>query len=102
MATNFDLKFSNSFYQDFSNIVLYIQNELKNTLAAENLIEKVDIEINKRTTDPTIYQGFLTPNNNKYYKIYINNFIIIYTITKSTITIRRMIYNRRNLDELLG
>lgn len=48
MTTNFDLQFSNSFYKDFADIISYIQIELKNTVAAENLIEKVDVEINKR------------------------------------------------------
>lgn len=101
MATNFDLKFSNSFYQDFSSIISYIQNELRNTIAAENLVEKIDTEINKRLKNPKNHQLFLTPNNNKYYRIYVNNYIIFYTVTDNSMIVRRIIYFKRNLDELL-
>lgn len=101
MATNFDLKFSNTFYQDFSNIISYIQNELKNVIAAENLIKKVDIEINKRLKNPNNFQVFLTPNKNKYYRIYINNYVILYTINNDTMVVRRMYYHKRNFEELL-
>ena len=101
MTTNFDLRFSDNFYKDFSNIISYIKNELGNTIAAENLIEKVDIEINKRLSNPQDFQVFLTPNQNKYYRIYINNFIILYTVTNTDMIVRRIIYYKRNLDELL-
>ena len=101
MATNFDLKFSNSFYQEFSDIISYIQYELGNVIAAKNLIEKVDAEINKRLENPMDFQVFYTPNHNKYYRIYINNYVILYTITNSTMIVRRMFYYRRNIDELL-
>ena len=101
MATNFDLKFSNSFYDDFSNIISYIQNELGNVIAAENLIEKVDAEINKRLKNPRNFQVFLTPNKHEYYRIYINNFVIFYTVHDTDMVVRRMIYYRRNFDELL-
>ena len=100
MATNFDLKFSNSFYLDFSDIISYIQNELKNIVAAENLIEKVDIAINKRLKNPKDFQVFLTPHHNEYYKIYINNYVIFYTVKDTTMIVRRMIYSKRNNDEL--
>lgn len=100
MATNFDLKFSNTFYQDFSNILSYIQNELENIIAAENLIEKVDTEINKRLKNPMDFQVFFTPNQNEYYRIYINNYVIFYTISNNTMIVRRMFYHKRNFDEL--
>ena len=101
MATNFDLKFSDSFYKDFYNILSYIQNELGNAIAAENLIEKVDEEINKRLNNPKDFQIFLTPNQNEYYRIYINNFIIFYTVTNTDMVVRRIVYYKRNFDELL-
>lgn len=101
MTTDFELQFSNSFYTDFADIISYIQIELKNTVAAENLIEKVDIEINKRLKNPKDFQVFFTPNNNEYYRIYINNYVIFYTIKDKTMTVRRMIYYKRNYDELL-
>ena len=71
-----------------------IQNELKNTIAAENLIEKVDTEINARLKNPKDFQVFLTPNNNEYYRIYINNYVIFYTIHNNTMVVRRMFYFR--------
>lgn len=101
MTTNFDLQFSNSFYKDFADIISYIQIELKNTVAAENLIEKVDVEINKRLKNLKNFQVFFTPNHNEYYRIYINNYVIFYTIKDKTMTVRRMIYYKRNYDELL-
>lgn len=102
MTTNFDLKFSNSFYQDLSSIISYIQNELKNTVAAENLIELIDSEIKKRLNNPKNFQVFLTPNNNEYYRIYVNNYVILYTITNSTMVVRRLLYYKRNIDKLFN
>ena len=42
------LKVLKTFYNDFERIILYIKYELKNIIASNNLLNKVEKEINNR------------------------------------------------------
>lgn len=101
MTNRFEVRYSPTFYNDFERIILYIKYELKNVIAANNLLNKVEKEINHRLENPLGYEKYKTKAGNIYYRIYIKNYIIFYTVSDNTMVVRRMIYKKRNLEELL-
>ena len=103
MKNNYTLKYSPEFLNDFYKIITYIKQELKNIMAGDNLILKVEKEIKKRQKNPEGYQEYKTKAENTYYRIYIDIFIIFYTISKQDkeMEIRRIIYGKRDLDKLI-
>ena len=101
MKNNYTLKYSPEFLNDFNKIITYIKYELKNIIAGDNLISKVEKEIKNRLKNQTGYQAYKTKAQNTYFRIYIDNFIIFYTISEldKEMEIRRMIYGKRDLDK---
>lgn len=98
----YKIKFLPSFSEELNEIVYYITFILKNKTAAENLIQKVYNEIEKRRFNPESFELYKS-NFSKYswYRIYVNNFVIFYTVTNNTMKVAHIIYNARNLDNLL-
>jgi len=37
----------------------------------------------------------------KYYRIYVNNFTVFYVVIDNTMEVRRFVYSRRQLEELI-
>lgn len=101
MKNNFKLRYSINFYEQLDIISLYIKNELKNNIAANNLVSKVEKEIIKRLENPLSYEKCKTKMGNSYYKIYIDNYTVFYTVTDNIMDVRSILYNRRNEDELI-
>lgn len=46
-----------------------------------------------------IYQ--LKKRQYTYYKIYVKNYIVFYTVKGDTMEVRRILYSRRNFDKLI-
>lgn len=101
MTDKYKLKYSIAFYNDFEEIISYIKYELKNEIAAMNLINKVERAIIRRIKNPMGYEKYKTRAGNVYYKIYINNFAIFYTMNENIMEVRRMIYNKRDITKLI-
>jgi len=101
MKNKYKLKYSPQFYVDINNIVIYIKHNLKNNLAADNLISKVEKAINRRCKSLENYEQYKTNANNTYYRIYINNYTIFYTVSENIMEVRRIVYGRRNMEELI-
>lgn len=101
MKNKYILKYSPEFYNDINNIVIYIKYKLKNNIAARSLLSKVENAINKRSKNPESYEKYNTKANNVYYRIYINNYTIFYTVYQNVMEVRRIIYGRRNMEELV-
>ena len=91
------------FYEDLAGIVKYITYNLKNKSAAERLIDKVKKEIDKRSYNPTIFEKYQTLKKRKkiYYRIYINNYTIFYTVEREYMVVSRMLYSKRNIRDLI-
>lgn len=102
MINEFELKYSPTFYNDFNKIISYIENELENKIATNNLINKVEKEINYRLRNPLEYEKYRTRKGNIYYRIYINNYIIFYTVSENIMIVRRILYNKRNIKEFIN
>ena len=98
------LRYLPVFYDDLSNAVEYIRDVLKNPKAAENLINKVETAILKRSNCAESFEPYPSTRNreNPYYAIYVDNYIIFYVVLNHKIMeVRRFLYKGQNKDKIL-
>ena len=81
----------------------YLVNNLNNRIAAENFYNEVITEIETRSYNPTSYEKYISnkKRKNTYYRIYVKNYTIFYTVKDNTMEVRRILYSRRNFDKLV-
>ena len=104
MAKNkYTIKYLPSFKEELDEILYYITFILKNKKAAERLLNKVHEVIEQRSENPEIYEMYKNKINMKYswYRVYIGNFTIFYTIKNNIMEITHIIYSKRNFDHLI-
>lgn len=91
------------FHNDLRQIIYYIVYKLKNAIAANNLNNKILEEIEKRSYYPEYYEKYrsLKHRNYTYYRIYIKNYIIFYTVSDNIMEVRRILYSKRNFKNLI-
>ncbi len=91
------------FKEDLSGIVDYITQVLHNPRAAERLVNDVEVAIYHRLKAPLGYAPY--PTNTKrphpYYRIQVRNYSIFYVVKDKTMEVRRIIYNKRDIKNLL-
>ena len=82
------------FYKDLESIVDYIAYNLSNISAA----------IETRAISPTSYEKYYSnkKRKNTYYRIYVKNYVIFYVVHNDIMEVRRILYNKRNLDTLIN
>lgn len=97
----YKLRFLPLFEDDLSEIVDYIALRLKNPIAAENLVNEVQMAIRERTTCAEAFEPYLSSREREYpyYRIYVKNYIVFYVVIGDVMEVRRIVYNRRNLSE---
>lgn len=100
---SFEVEYSETFKKDIESVFKYIVNELRNEIAAENLLQLVEKEIIKRSYNPKGYKSFKLSDKDIYiwYKIKINNYFAFYTVENNIMIMRRFIYSRRNFNCLI-
>ena len=88
---------------DLKNIIRYITHELEAPQAAENLIFKIDKEVQKLRQNPFRCHIYFSPERLKYeYRIlHVNNYSLFYVVEKEKIEIHRVIYSKRNIPQIL-
>ena len=103
MTTNYKIEYLPSFYNDLEKIVEYIAYELKNIYAANNLIDKIELEINRRALTPESYEIYKSAKKRKdiYYRIYVKNYTIFYIVKENTMEVRRILHSKRNLEKYI-
>ena len=91
------------FEQDLNEIVDYITVDLQNPGAAHKLVDKVEEAIYKRLDNPLMYAPHTSSKTRKhpYYKINVGNYSIFYVVIDDVMEVRRILYSRRNIDELI-
>ncbi len=97
MTNKFGIRYSVDFFEDLDAITSYIKNELKNGIVANRLIEKVEIAIEK----PISYEKYNTYGGYTYYKIYVDHYIIFYTVIEDVMEIRNIKYHKRDFSKLI-
>lgn len=99
----YTLRYLPLFRKDMLENVNYIANKLQNPIAADNLINDVESAIIERLDSPLSFQPYHSPkkHDETYYRINVHNYSIFYVVIDDVMEVRRMIYNRCNLNELL-
>ena len=101
--SEYQLSYLPLFYKDLADVVHYIADELNNPSAANRLVDEIEKAIFKRLLNPLSFQ--VVPSNRirkyPYYRIRVKNFSIYYVVIGHTMEVRRLLYNRRNIDSLL-
>lgn len=104
MAKNkYTIRYTATFIKQFNNILKYFIEKLQNKIVAENFYNEVIAEIEKRSENPESYEKYKSSKKRKntYYRIYVKNYTIFYVVKDNTMEIRRILYSRRNFDELI-
>jgi mRNA-degrading endonuclease RelE of RelBE toxin-antitoxin system len=103
MANKYTIRYTATFIKQFNNISKYIIYKLQNRIAAESFYYEVINEIEKRRENPESFEKYKSrrKRKNTYYKINVKNYTIFYVVQNNTMEIRRILYSRRNLDNLI-
>lgn len=91
------------FEDDLNEIVDYITYRLRNPMAAEALINDVEKAIHERLSCAESFAPYPSIRKRKYpyYPIQVKNFTVFYVVIGNTMEVRRIIYSRRNLKDLI-
>ena len=88
---------------DLNEAVKYIKDVLMNRTAAEKLLCDIEQAIRDRSFSPHMVKPYPTKHKRKhiYYAIYVRNFIVFYVVIDNVMEIRRLIYKKRDIDNVL-
>lgn len=91
------------FYEDLENIIRYIVYDLENKNAAEKLLQHIENAILKRSENPEAFEQYESKKARKqnWYRIYVRNYTIFYVVTGDCMEVRRIVYSRRNLKNII-
>lgn len=103
MENKYKLTYLPLFYKDLDKITDYIKYHLGNEIAANNFVNKLENEIKQRANNPESFEKYMSSKRRKdsYYRIYVKNYTVFYTVKDNFIEIRRILSNRRNFDKLI-
>ena len=91
--------------KDMLDIVSYISMKLSNSKAASDLAEELIKKINSLAKRPYISPAYIPirPLKHEYRKLIVKNYIVFYWVDEETetVTVARVIYGKRNYDNLL-
>lgn len=98
----YKLRYLPLFEQDLIQTISYITNLLKNTDAAEKLVNDVEDAIQERLEYPLAFEPFPSKKRDyPYYRIYIRNYVIYYVVIGDVMEVRRFLYGARDTNRYL-
>ena len=103
MSSNYKVKFTLLADKDIDNIFLYVFDELKAPMAAENLINEIEKKIKKLAdmpySCPLVDDKFLKAKG--YRKLVIKNYITLYVVSddEKLVRIMRVIYGACDYEQ---
>ncbi len=98
----YELRYLPLFEQDLIQTVSYITNVLKNTDAAEKLVNDIEDAIQERLEYPLAFEPFPSKKRDyPYYRIYIRNYVIYYVVIGDVMEVRRFLYGARDTNRYL-
>ena len=100
---SYKLTFLPLFEEDLLKVTDYITNTLQNSSASHRLVDDIELAIVKRLERPLSFAPYqsLKIRNHPYYRIHVRNFSIFYVVIDDTMEVRRLLYSKRNIDELI-
>jgi len=101
--SKYEIRYLPIFYNDLEEAVLYISDVLQNESAAQKLIDDTEAAILKRAESPVSFSPYPSAKkrNCPYYRINVGNFSAFYVVVGNVMEVRRFIYSRRNIDNIL-
>ncbi len=89
--------------QDLAEIIDYIQNNLQNPIAAENTLTRIEEAILKRLEAPESFAVWSSKKKRSYpyRRINVGNFTVWYVVIDDVMEVRRILYSRRNEENLI-
>ena len=99
LGGQYELEYTEQFWNDIAEAVRYITEKLENPLAAQKLKDDVERDILDRSFAPLCIKPYFTDEltGDVYYPIYTGNFITFYVVVDGTMEVRRFIYAHRNM-----
>jgi mRNA-degrading endonuclease RelE of RelBE toxin-antitoxin system len=81
----------------------YIAYRLKNHAAADRLASDVEGAVLKRLESPESFEKYDSKKKREhpYYRIRIRNFTVWYVVIDNVMEVRRLLYNKRDIEDLL-
>ena len=103
VKNKYTIIYSSTYINQFNGILKYFVNNLKNKIAAENFYNEVIRKIEKRSKNPKSYEKYISDKKRKntFYRIYVKNYTIFYTVKDNTMESRRILYSKRDFDKLV-
>lgn len=100
---SYKLAFLPLFEEDLLKVTDYITNMLQNPSAAHRLVDDIELAIVKRLKMPLSFAPYQSSiiRNHLYYRINVRSFSIFYVVIDDTMEVRRLLYSKRNIDELI-
>lgn len=100
---SYKLTFLPLFEEDLLKDTDYITNTLQNPIASHRLVDNIELAIVKRLEMPLSFAPYRSSKirNHPYYRINVRNFSIFYVVIDDTMEVRRFLYSKRNIDELI-
>lgn len=102
---DYKLLITNEAKCDIDEIISYIVNELKNPIAAENLLTKIELSFDTISSNPLAFPlcSDKRLRDGGYRKITVKNYIVFYRVDdiNHIVYIMRVIYGRRNYIEII-
>ena len=103
MSNSYKLRYLPLFERDITAVKDYITNVLLNPVSAQRLIDEVDEAIVNRSSDPLVFEPYRSTKSREhpYYPIRVRNYTVFYVVIGDTMEVRRFLYSKRNIAELI-
>lgn len=103
MDKEYTLSYLPQFEHDLAAARDYIIFTLQNPEAALRLVEDAERAILKRLENPLSFQPYPSKRKREhpYYRINVRNFSVFYVVIGNVMEVRRFVYSKRNLPEIL-
>ena len=103
MDKQYKLTYLPQFEQDMAEVRDHIIYKLQNPAVALRLINDTEKAIKTRLQNPLAFRPYkpIRDRKNDYYRINIRNYAVFYVVINDVIEVRRFIYSKRNLPEII-
>ena len=94
----FRLEATPLFGMELEQAINYVETQLGNPEAADKLQTDVESAVRERLSSPTSFEPVASrvDREHQYYRIYVGNYIVFYSVVGNVRELRRFVYKGRN------